>query len=183
LVYDGRQHTSVLSVPDAKKRTILIRSATKSYAMPGWRIGWIIARSELISHFVKLLEWMTLYLNYVAQKAVAAVLSGSNSWLEGIREEFERKRDIICNRINSIPDISVVTPQGGPFIFPNISKLGLSSEKISSRILREYGIPSTPGKAFYANSYIRIPIGGTIDLVNKLGERLETAVREISQQD
>src|SRR5438876_8222236 len=66
LVYDGLKHLSIISIPEMRHSTILIRSFTKSYAMPSWRVGYIVAPADLIESFTKVLEWMTLYGSYVS---------------------------------------------------------------------------------------------------------------------
>ena len=76
LIYDGRKHLSIASLPQMQQRTILIRSFTKSYAMPNWRVGYIVASANLNKHFTKVLEWMSLFGSYISQKVAVAALTG-----------------------------------------------------------------------------------------------------------
>jgi aspartate/methionine/tyrosine aminotransferase len=179
LVYDGLRHRSVASLERARNRTILVRSFTKSYAMPNWRVGYIVAQPALLIQFTKALEWMMLYGNYVSQKAAAAALSGSQEWLTQSLHEFERNRNLFCDGLEYIPAVSLIKPMGGPFVFPNVSRLKDGSDEVSRVLLREFGIPSVPGSAFGSDHHIRIALGGTQSLIEVLIQRFKQGVERI----
>ncbi len=179
LVYDGLRHRSIASLERARNRTILVRSFTKSFAMPNWRVGYIVAQPELLIEFTKVLEWMMLYGNYVSQKAAAAALSGPQEWLRRSLHEFESNRNLFCDGLEHIPDVSLIKPMGGPFVFPNVSRLKGGSEEVSRVLLLEFGIPSVPGSAFGSDHHIRIALGGTHSLIEDLIQRFKRAVERI----
>ncbi|NPV54454.1 MAG: pyridoxal phosphate-dependent aminotransferase [Firmicutes bacterium] len=175
LVYDGERHTSFLEVPGAKERTILVKSFTKSYALPSWRVGYVVADRLLTESFVKTLEWNNLYCSFVAQKVAAAAMSGPQEWLAGVAEEFQYNRDMFLRVIEGTESISVVPPKGGPFLFIDISQLPLSCEEVSQSLLERFGLVSTPGSCHFSSNHIRLPFGGTRETIMKAVDRLEEA--------
>ncbi len=179
LVYDGLRHRCIASLAHARNRTVLVRSFTKSYAMPNWRVGYIVAPADLITIFTRTFEWMMLYGNYVSQKAAAAALTGPQEWLAQSLREFETNRDLFCKGLGNIPDISFVKPMGGPFVFPNVSSLRGRCEQICDVLLRNFGIPSVPGSAFQSEHHIRIALGGSEALIQALLQRFRLAVEHI----
>jgi aspartate aminotransferase len=182
LVYDGLRHRSIASIERARGRTILVRSFTKSYAMPNWRVGYIVASPELIPQFTKTLEWMMLYGNYVSQKAAVAALAGPQDWLLHSLHEFENNRNQFCEGLSTIPAVSFVKPMGGPFIFPNVSRLKRRTEEVCDILLRKFGIPSVPGSAFGSNDHIRIALGGSVSLITALLQRFREGVEHMVSQ-
>ena len=162
-VYDGRKHRMMATLTDAYPRTITIRSFTKSYALPSWRVGYIFAPRAWIEVCRKVLEWMILTSNYVSQRVALAALQGPQDWLAGVREKFQRNRDLLWEGLDGISAISCVNPQGGPFLFPNVSRFSLPEEELAWKLLEDHGIPTTPGTYFDAPGHLRIPFGGITD--------------------
>lgn len=179
MVYDGARHLSPLTVPGMAERTILIRSFTKSYAMPNWRIGYIVASPELMGHFTKVLEWMMLYGNYVSQKAATAALTGPRDWLRDVVSDFQANRDLVCDGLRTIDGLRCVKPRGGPFIFPNISRLNGTCEGIASVLLEQFGVPSVAGPCFHSEKHIRLAFGGAPAMIEELLRRLKLAIEQI----
>lgn len=174
MIYDGLQHVSPASLQDMKERTITIQSFTKSYAMPGWRIGYISADSRFIDCFTKILQWTTICCNYVAQKSALAALIGPQDWVREIGTRFEHCRDLFLSGLSEIPDISVIKPEAGPFVFPNLSKLTVDIEKISRQLIDKFGVLTVPGSAFLSKDHIRIPFGGEDYVIKEVLKRLIT---------
>ena len=179
LVYDGRKHISIASLPGMKKRVITVQSFTKSYSMPAWRVGYLIADKELTKVFQIVLEWMVLNCNYVAQKAATAAITGPQDWVRQITTEFEYNRNCFMKEIGRMKNAGCVTPQGGPFLFFNISQFGMNPVEFSDYLLREYGIRTTPGPVFNSDEHVRIPFGGTKENVKEATQRLAAAVFSI----
>jgi aspartate/methionine/tyrosine aminotransferase len=125
---------------------------------------------------------MMLYGNYVSQKAAAAALLGPQDWLTHALREFETNRNLACEGLGKIPAISFVKPMGGPFIFPNISRLKGRCEDISEMLLRKFGIPSVPGSYFGSDNHIRIALGGEESLIENLLRRFKLAVAHIGTE-
>jgi aminotransferase len=179
LVYDGRRHRSLAALAAAWPRTLLIRSFTKSFAMPGWRVGCIAGPAPLIEQFTKALEWNMLYGACVNQAAAAAALSGPRDWLNGVADEFQQGRDLLCKRIQEIGTISAVTPAGGPFLFINTSRLRAEAEDIARVLLEDFGIPTTAGDYLQGPRHVRLAFGAGRDTLLTVAERLSRAIAVI----
>jgi len=177
LVYDGRKHHSLASLAEVKNRVITVQSFTKSYAMPGWRVGYLVATKDIVRPLQKVLEWMILAGNYVAQKAALAALTGPQDWVKAIPLRFQENRNELVDGLSDVKDISFVTPEGGPFLFLNISGLGMKAEEFSEYIMKNYGIRNTPGLVFNSDNHVRLPFGGRKENVKKAVERLKKAVQ------
>jgi aspartate/methionine/tyrosine aminotransferase len=178
LTYDGRKHLSPLAVPDSRERTVLIRSFTKSYVMPAWRVGYIVAEAGLTAAFVKMFEWTNLYVNHVSQAAAAAAITGPQDWLAESASILQATRDRLLDWIRGIEGLSCVKPEGGPFIFPNVSKLGVSGDTFAELLFRRFGVPAVAGSAMQAPQFVRIPMGATGATVDELVSRLHKAVEQ-----
>jgi len=168
MVYDGRPHASPLGYPEGKARTVLIKSFTKSYALPTLRVGYMVAEPTLTSCFRKVLEWTVLHNAYLNQKAALAALDGPQEWLLRIFQEFEQRRNQLLEGIRNIQAFSCVTPRGGPFVFLNVSRQSPDCDQFAGHLLRQYGVPAVAGKYFHARDHVRIPFGGTHEAVATL---------------
>ena len=182
LVYDGRPHVSPMSYPEGRARTILVKSFTKSYALPMLRVGYMAADPVLISSFRKVLEWTVLHNAYVNQKAALAALVGPQDWLLGIFQDFQDRRNQLVEGIRNIEAFSCNTPLGGPFIFLNVSQRSPDCDEFARHLLLHYGIPTVGGRYFQARNHVRIPFGGTQAAVAQLIDALAHAGNSDSEQ-
>jgi aspartate/methionine/tyrosine aminotransferase len=182
LVYDGRSHLSVALIPEIRNRTVLVRSFTKSYAMPGWRVGFVIAPSGLTECFTKTLEWTMLYGAYVNQKAAAAALLGPRRWLAGVANDFQRARDFLCSGIERLHGFSCVKPAGGPFLFLNVKRLCCDGDRAATILLEEYGVPTTPGCYLRSKEHVRMAFGAELPVLQEALARLERAAERMRFQ-
>lgn len=180
MLYDGARHVSPLNLPGSLPLTVLIRSMTKTYAMPAWRVGYLVAPTATIEKMTRILEWQSLYGNGVSQAAAAAALSGPQQWLDGVADEFQRNRDCMMEFIQASEHLSSVTPQGGPFVFVNASRLGVDGDFLAKYLLEECGIAATPGSTLQSSDHVRIPMGGQLDAVREAGTRLVRAAERIA---
>ncbi|MDD5658728.1 MAG: pyridoxal phosphate-dependent aminotransferase [Actinomycetota bacterium] len=182
MIYDGYRNISILENEIVRDRVILIRSFTKSFALPGWRIGFVIAQKSMKSLLQKILEWDVLYCNYFSQQIALKVIKISEHWLKGSCEEFQRNRDIIFNYLSESKIFSAVKPKGNPFVFLNISKTPYSCEEVSQILLTKYGIPSVPGKFHRSDKHVRIAFGGDEDLIRECVNRLKMAEKYLKNR-
>ncbi|WIH04879.1 aminotransferase class I/II-fold pyridoxal phosphate-dependent enzyme [Xanthomonas translucens pv. graminis] len=176
LVYDGRRHVSIYSIEGAAERTIVVQSATKSYAMGAWRIGWIVAPRTLTTVFARMIEWMMLAVNHIAQAAATAVISGPQDWLADLATEFQSNRDLSVGLLGTIEGISFVVPQGGPFLIPDVSRLGVSGDDFAETLIKAYGLRVSGGSHYHSPKSIRVPYGGTPAAIEETFHRMRHAV-------
>jgi aspartate/methionine/tyrosine aminotransferase len=176
LVYSGSVHRSIFSDPRVAGQTLLIRSFTKSYAMPAWRLGFLAGPPAIVEQATKFLEWQVLSVNHIAQHAALAVLNGPQDWLAGIAAEFEANRDRLFAVLRTEAAVRCVQPEGAPFLFPSLADLGMDGDRAARWLLREYGIASTPGSALQSSGHIRVPIGGPPAVIDDAVARLTAAL-------
>lgn len=181
LVYDGHRHESMAALPNESERTILIKSCTKSYAMPAWRVGYIVAAASLIDPFTKVLEWELLHANHVAQAAAAAAIEGPQDWLEDVPIEFETARDQLIAGLVETEGFSCVPPRGGPFLFLNIEQLFTSSDAASDALLA-VGLPTVPGRYCQSDAHVRMAFGARPGVLDQVLIRMAEVARTVADR-
>lgn len=175
MIYDDMQHVSPFASPEGNKRTILVKSFTKSYALPSWRVGYVVASAVLIGYFRKLLEWNVLTCPDLNQRVALAILDGPQDWLLEVSRSFERNRNTLLRGIADLQEFSYAKPRGGPFIFLDVSKKADDSSQFARDLLDHFGVPAVPGKYFNNQHCVRIPFGGSDESVTKLVDALRRA--------
>jgi aminotransferase len=149
-VYDGRRHFSIASLPEMRGRVVSCFTFTKTYAMTGWRVGYLHADEALIKQIAKAHIPLALCAPVVSQYAALAALKGPQECVEKFRGKYLHARDLICRRLDGLPGVfSYSRPAGGYLIFPRIlSEEGSDSTAFALRLLREAKVSFTPGVEF-----------------------------------
>jgi len=175
LVFDGEYH-SLAALPGMAERCIVIGSLSKSHAMTGWRIGWIVAEPAMVAHAETLVLSMLYGLpGFVMQAATAAVLAHEQV-THGMRETYRRRRDLVVTGLAGCPGIHVRAPQAGMFVLVDVRDTGLSSLDFAWRLFREAGVSVLDAAAFGE------PAQGFVRLSFTLAEaRLAEACERISR--
>jgi aminotransferase len=148
LVYDGAEHTSIGSLPGMADRVITANGFSKSYAMTGWRIGYVAAERGLINQMSKLHYYTVLCASTIAQKAAYAALNGSQDCVREMLQEYARRREVVLHALKEIDGISYVPPKGAFYVFPNISKFSKNDEAVAETLIREFSVATVPGSGF-----------------------------------
>ena len=158
IIYDGRQHFSAGSLPGAKGFVITVNSFSKSYAMCGWRVGYVAAGAAVIGPLLKLQEGMASCDNTMAKKAACAALTGSQYAVAMMVERYRARRDLMVDGLNSIPGISVTRPGGAFYLFVNVKGLGKPSREVALELLQKGRVMTVPGLGFGAagEGYLRL---------------------------
>lgn len=180
IVYDGRRHLSVAALPGAAGRVVTIHSCSKTYALAGWRVGYVAAPGSLVAQLRKLLEWVQLGCDYVPQVAALAALTGPQDWTFAIRDTFQRNRDRLVAELGELAGVPYVIPQGNPNLFPDFRATGRSAEEVAMHLLERHGIRTTPGEYFQAPGHVRLEFGGDADTIAEVGRRLAKAAIELT---
>ena len=175
LVFDGEYH-SLAALPGMAERCVVIGSLSKSHAMTGWRIGWIIAMPQMVAHAETLVLSMLYGLpGFVMEAATAAVLA-HDEVTQGMREIYRRRRDLVVRELSACPGIQVQAPQAGMFVLVDVRGTGLGSLDFAWRLFREAGVSVLDAAAFGE------PAQGFVRLSFTLGEeRLSEACQRIVQ--
>ena len=158
IIFDGNKHFSVASRSDFKDSTITVNSFSKTYAMTGWRIGYVVANEAITNGIRKMHGYMASCAPASAQKAALEALSGPQDCVSEMIEEYRRRRDLIVNGLNGIDGFQCALPKGTFYAFPSVSRLGLPSTRIAEELLEQAKLAGIPGSAFgeAGEGYLRL---------------------------
>ncbi|HAS91027.1 MAG TPA: hypothetical protein DCS12_01825 [Clostridiales bacterium] len=156
-LFEGRHH-SISTLDGMKERTIIINSASKTFSMTGWRIGYAIAPAHIIKYLNKVHQNMSTCATSFVQVGAAHAFRYSKGFTKNMVHEFKKRRDIVVEGLSHIEKIQFVVPKGAFYIFPRIKDINLSSTDFCKRLLEETGIAMVPGNAFgdSGEGFIRI---------------------------
>ena len=176
--YDGVEHLSIGAVsPEAFDRTLVSNGFAKAYSMTGWRIGYLAGPLDLIKAVTTIQGHSTSNVCTFAQYGAIAALNDSQDCVEQMRQAFAQRRQVMLERINQIPGLSCPKPNGAFYLFPDISKIGLSSLDFCKALLESEHVATIPGVAFGADGNIRLSYATSMETIEKGMERLEAFVR------
>lgn len=185
LIYDGLKHESVASIPDVKDRTILINSLSKTYAMTGWRVGYIAANKGLINHMVVLQNNVVSCVPSFIQRASIEALKGPQDFIKRMVEEYKCRRDVIVDGLNKIEGFSCRKPLGAFYAFVNVKRIGLEDTKLVEYLLKEAKVATLYGSAFGygGEGYLRFSYATSMEKIKEGLERIKEAVEELTERD
>ena len=161
---------------EAGDRLVVIGTASKTYCMTGWRIGWLLGPRPLVDACAALISHSTQCPATFAQVAAVEALTGSQTLVQELAAEYRRRRDMIHPAIAGIPGVSCVRPEGGFYVFPNVgrylSPACPTTLDLGGRLLEEAGVAVVPGEGFGAPGYVRISFARAIEELKEGAERL-----------
>ena len=157
MLYDDRDHVSLLQYPQITDRLILLDGWSKTYAMTGWRLGYSVWPKKVALHAEKLCVNIHSCVNSSAQFAGIAALKGDQSPVKTMVSAFDERRTVIVNELNKIPGFSCIKPGGAFYAFPNITQTGLRSDELQKKILEDAGVAVISGTSFgeHGEGYLR----------------------------
>lgn len=189
LVYDGHQHVSIASLGErVHAQTILVNSLSKAYAMTGWRVGYTAAPKEIIRAMDGLQSQETSNPTSIAQRAAVAALTGPQEAVFRMRDEFARRRRVIVDRLNGMPGITCLSPQGAFYVFPNVSgtygkhhagTIIRNSSDFTAFLLEAARIAVVPGVEFGSDEHVRISYATSLENIQKGMDRMAEALRQL----
>lgn len=188
LIYDGMEFTSMASLgEDVKERTLLINGVSKSYAMTGWRVGYCAANKKLAKIMSNFLSHSTGAPSTISQWASVEALNGPQEGIEEMRKAFLERRDYIVKRINEIPGVSCIKPNGAFYVMVNIEKLvgkTLGGKLIENdddfavALLEKALVAVVPCSGFGMKNFVRWSYAASMENIEKGLDRLEKFVTE-----
>jgi aspartate aminotransferase len=180
LVYDDAKHVSIGSLSkEAYDLTITVNGFSKSYAMTGWRLGYLAA-PDAVSRAVDSIQSHTSSNPCsFSQYGALAALKGDQQPLADMREEFEMRRNYMFDRISKISNVTAIKPQGAFYILVNISQLGLTSQNFADRLLSKANVAVVPGAAFGDDRTIRFSYATSLDVIKKGLDRFQDFCRTL----
>ncbi|WP_409260847.1 pyridoxal phosphate-dependent aminotransferase [Pseudomonas putida] len=168
LLFEG-EHISPASLPGMAERTATLNSLSKSHAMTGWRVGWVVGSPALSGHLENLALCMLYGSPDFIQDAAVAALEQPLPELDGMREAYRRRRDLVCARLADCPGLRALKPDGGMFVMVDIRETGLSAQAFANRLLDLHGVSVLAGEAFGPSAAGHIRLGLVLD-TQALGE-------------
>jgi len=180
LLYDGAQAPSMpVVVPGLADSTIIINGVAKTYAMTGWRVGWMIGPKDVIKAATNLQSHLTSNVSNVSQRAAIAALTGDLSAVHKMGEAFDRRRKLIVGLLNDVPGFQCPMPTGAFYVYPSVKgalgktirgKVANTSAELATIILDEVEVAAVPGEAFGPSGYLRFSYAlGDEDIVEGIG--------------
>ena len=166
---------------DMKERTVVVNGVSKSHAMTGWRIGYAAGPEEIIAAATKLQSQNTSNPTSIAQKAAVEALNGDQAIVGAMVKEFEKRRNVMVDRLNAIPGITCMTPQGAFYVFPDISGLFgrtyrgrtiSTSSELATYLLDEASVAVIPGGEFGHDDHMRLSYATSMSNIEKGLERI-----------
>ncbi len=179
-VYDDYVHTNPASLPGGKERTLTLNTLSKAFAMTGWRTGWIVGPADLMAQVKQLKAAVTGATSIIAQYAALAALTGPQEAVSEMREAYACRRRIVLEALDSM-GFSYGVPQGGQFVFVDISSTGMDCVELAQKILSEQHVLAYPGSAFAPgwDHYLRITFLQPEEKLREALERMKLAVDKI----
>ena len=169
MLYDNREHVSLIRYPEITNRLILLDGWSKTYAMTGWRLGYSVWPEKVAPHAEKLCVNIHSCVNSSAQFAGIAALTGDQSPVKAMVSAFDERRTVIVNELNRIPGFSCIQPGGAFYAFPNITQTGLRSDELQKKILEEAGVAVISGTSFgeHGEGYLRFSYANSTENILK----------------
>jgi len=180
LVYDDAKHVSIGSLSkEAYDLTITVNGFSKSYAMTGWRLGYLAAPEAVAKAVDSIQSHTTANPSSFSQRGALAALKGDQQAVADMREEFDMRRNYMIDRLSKIPNVTAVKPQGAFYVLLNVSQLGLTSQNFADRLLSKANVAVVPGAAFGDDRTIRLSYATSIDIIKKGLDRLQDFCRTL----
>jgi aspartate aminotransferase len=180
MVYDGEAHVSLLDYPAIRDRLILLNGWSKTYAMTGWRMGYSVWPKALYENVRKLAVNAWSCVNAPSQYAALAALSGPQDAVHAMVAEFDRRRKVVVEGLNKLPNVRCATPKGAFYAFPNVSRTGWKAKALASSLLEEAGVAIIGGPDFgiLGEGYVRLSYanstGNILKALGRMNEFLGT---------
>ncbi|ARD43847.1 aminotransferase class I/II-fold pyridoxal phosphate-dependent enzyme [Colwellia sp. PAMC 21821] len=185
----GTEHFSPCALPGMAERTITINSLSKSHAMTGWRLGWVVCPEEMALHLGNLTLCMLFGSPAFIQDAAKVALTTKLPELEQMRQTYQRRRDVFYQQLKNIEGIHCHLPEAGMFLMVDIRETGMSSQDMAELLLNKFDVATLPGVAFgpSGEGHIRVSLGVSEEDLVKASHRIAACIDYIQankrQQD
>lgn len=174
MCFDGAQAPSISSIDGMEHRTIIVDGFSKTYAMTGWRLGYGVMPPRLAEKVSLLGVHAVGCTAHFTQFAGLEALTGPQDRVDEVMAEYQRRRDVLVDGLNSIDGIRCQKPAGTFYAFPNVKELGQPCEEIAERLLNEAGVALLPGTAFgsFGEGYLRLCYANSVKNLNRAIDRI-----------
>ena len=181
MVYDGREHVTMLGYEHMRERTILLDGWSKTYAMTGWRLGFSVWPKALIEQATRLAINCHSCVNAPTQFAGIAALEGPQDEAVNMVKAFDARRKVVVEELNKLPGVSCVEPGGAFYAFPNITRTGLKAKEFEKRLLEDAGVATVAGTSFgrYGEGYLRLSYANSTENIREAIRRMDGWLRRL----
>ena len=178
LTYNGH-HVSPANIPGMRERTIVTSGFSKSYAMTGWRLGYLTAPAPLAKQMLKIHQYAIMSAPTTSQFAAIEAMRNGDEDIAMMKAEYNRRRRFLVNGLRGL-GIECFDPDGSFYVFPNIKPFGMTSEAFCEKLLYDYKLAVVPGSAFgdCGEGYVRISYAYSVEHISKALDRLERFIAE-----
>ncbi len=176
----GNPHLSIAALPGMKEGRLLLHGFSKAFAMTGFRLGYACGPEPLISAMMKIHQYSMLCAPITSQKAAIEALENGTPAMLKMRESYRQRRDFLVNRLNEI-GMDCHMPGGAFYVFPDVSKFGLSSKEFATRLLMEEQVAAVPGTAFGVSGegFLRCCYATAFEQIKEACNRMERFVNKL----
>jgi aspartate/methionine/tyrosine aminotransferase len=180
MLFEG-EHLSLATLPGMRERTITLESFSKTYAMTGWRLGFVAAPVEIAERFTELISLSVSCVPPFIQLAGARAVLDSQEQSRAMMAAFRERRDLFVAGLNRIPGISCLSPRGAFYAFPNVSQLPMTADEFSDYLLGDVGVATLPGSAFgtHSRQHLRMCFANSPENLEAALERIAEAVGRV----
>jgi aspartate/methionine/tyrosine aminotransferase len=184
IIFDGKKHISIAAFEGMQDRCISAFTMSKSYAMTGWRVGYVAAPKPIIDEMEKLMEHMVSGVSAVAQRAALAAICGPQDCVAEMLKKYEKRREIVYRGLNAIDGISCILPESTFYSFPNVSRIGLSSWDLAKYLVRQHRVALVPGSIFGKNGegYLRLSFAAGEEKLEEGISRMQAGVERLLER-
>jgi len=174
-VYDGNQHLSIASVCE---NAAIMQSFSKSFAMSGFRVGYLVAPKAVVEQAIKVISYAGGYASSISQRCALKALQKASDFPSRTAKEFERRMHLLADGLDQIPGIRCPRPQGSIYVWPDISQLSRDSVEFARFLVRKAGVVTVGGRAFgeSGEGFLRISLGSPLTDLKRALERIQEAV-------
>lgn len=182
-IYDDYEHVSPASLPGGKERTLTLNALSKAYSMTGWRLGWVVGPADLMATVKTMKAAVTGGTSIIAQYAGLAALTGPQEPVQMMADAYKRRRQILLDALDEM-GIQYGMPQGGQFVYADVTFTGMGSAELAQRILTEQHVLAYPGAAFAKGrrEYLRMTFLQPEEKIREGVERMKIVMNNIAAE-
>lgn len=182
LIFEDQPHVSIASLPGMTRHTLILNGLSKSHAMTGWRMGWLLGPEPVISEMVKIHSHSSTCAASFVQVGAVAALEGPQDYTQYMVGRYKARRDALSAGLNAIPGVTCRPPAGAFYAFPDISQTGLSDMDFAAALLEKELVAVTPGSAFGPGGvgHIRLSFANSDEMLAEAVVRMQRFVAAIA---
>ncbi|MBW2540596.1 MAG: aminotransferase class I/II-fold pyridoxal phosphate-dependent enzyme [Deltaproteobacteria bacterium] len=172
------RHVSLRTAAEQLENVVVIDGLSKSHAMTGWRLGWVVTHQNLVEHLLRFASSTVFGCCQFVQDAAAFALQNDEEYMAEVRAKYKKRRDFVCDRIASIPRIDCTVPKAGMFVMLDVRGLNTGGMRFAEDLLEEQRVSVLPGEGFGSSTrdYVRLSLAQPLPYLEEAMDRIERFV-------